>query len=302
MRAVGVSRLVSGVAACAVCVLSLAILASPGSTAKKPPYKYLTKGKTVGVGKRGGTTTWCRGGRRVTSGGVSHDADQGVTLTTAIPVDRRGRKGDKDKKPDDGFKVAVYNHTPDPLPIKVYAICAGKPAAKALIYKKKSESGGLGVANVLRECPGATRVVGGGGATQGAPGDVDIAGFEAWDDSGMTYSGDDGFRMYAHQGTGKLTAVAVCAKGKFAKALKYAQSSDTNTDDGGFKQANCPDGTLVVGGAAQDIDLAIEGRLLQFAPEDDGDSGFLRDNAWIAYVDFQTVAFDEFQATAICHK
>lgn len=299
MALAGISRRV--LAAALIAVLAAALTAAPASAAE---YRYVSKGATVQPGKRAGATAWCRGGRSVLGGGVSQEAEyQEASLGVLMPVDREGRKGDRDHNPDDGFKATVDNHTASPLPVRTYAICVGDPVARKLVYRKGSEASVPGNSNADVECPAGSRVVSGGVSIVGGYDSTAIRTSAPGDLGGDSDDlGDDRWIGYVfHSDAAKVTAHVVCARGKFSKGLRYVVKDGNIGPGQGFQQANCPQGKLVVGGGATGSDLPIYVVLSTDSPEDGGDPGFVRDDSWISYADVET-GIQPLEVTAICHK
>jgi hypothetical protein len=295
----GVRQISSGATAVAVAV---AILTAPAGAAE---YRYSGKTANVQPGERSGPTAKCPRGTRLLGGGVSNDVDTNeLRLASLAPVDSRGRKGDRDRITDDGFKASADNIGADPVAVRTWAICVRGKAGRKLVYRKKSQTadggGGAFVTGPRLPCPGGARVVSGGGSIAGGYATSVLRGSTPDEGpDGDMLPDDEWISYFTHSGTRKATTYAVCAKGSFAKGLRYPAVASNIGPGNSFLQANCPDGKLVVGGGAVSGDIVQSIALTSTAPEDGGDPGFVRDNAWIAYADPE--AIHPFEVTAVCH-
>jgi hypothetical protein len=282
-------------------VAAVAILAAPADAAK---YRYVGKSANVQPGKRSGPTAKCPRGSRLLGGGISNAAITGeLRLASLVPVDARGRRGDRDRIRDDGFKATADNLSGDPIAVRTWAICVRGKTGRKLVYRKKSETadgGGGGVTGPLLPCPAGSRVVSGGGSITGGYGTSVLRG-SAPDEGpdGDMLPDDEWVTYFTHSGTRKATTYAVCAKGSYANGLRYPSVASNIGPFNSFLQANCPDGKLVVGGGSVSGDIVQSIALTSTAPEDGGDPGFVRDNAWISYADPEGI--HPFEVTAVCH-
>jgi len=113
---------------------------------------------------------------------------------------------------------------------------------------------------------------------------------------------DDGWIAYLHHTDfAKVTGYVICAKGAFAKGLKYVRVDGNIGPGQGFQRADCPDGTQVLGGGASGSDIAIQMLLSTDSPADGGDPGSQRDDAWISRADPDS-GVAPLEVDAICHK
>ncbi len=227
----------------------------------------------------------CPNGTHVISGGMgTFNGYGGILLTGSYPYDG----SDKDKAPDDGWKVDVTNR--GGLETAANALCSPQT------YKYVSEdfkfprfNDGTGTV----ACPYGTHVICGGGRAGTLIGLLPDDG----KDSGKTP--DDGFLVHTESGASdktRGTAYATCGKTK----VKYVT---TNTgpigthEEGGEFDARCPTGSDVLGGGAGMNVGHRDGAINSLFPRTD------TIQAWGAYLDNYDIAnLHSGKVVAVCES
>jgi hypothetical protein len=160
--------------------------------------------KKISAGKAGRATAKCPQGARVTGGGGTAP---GNVITGSHPVDL----GDRDERPDDGWRVRGFAATA--MKLKAIAICS--PGATA--YRTSSVSVGPGTStpvSPLPECPDAKHVVGIGGAITGNQSEVRFNAARSADGGDANAVPDDrvlvNFGNQASTPAKTATAFAIC--------------------------------------------------------------------------------------------
>jgi hypothetical protein len=219
-------------AACATIAAALALAAAPAGAA----ITHVEIDKTF-TGP-GSIKAPCPGGSHVISGGMgTFNGYGGILLTGSYPYDG----GDRDAKPDDGWKVDVTNR--GGLETAADALCSKQtwryPSADFRFPRFDDGTGTVA-------CPSGTHVVGGGGRAG------TLIGLLPGDGKDSDKSPDDRFTVHTESGaTGKTkgTAYAICGKSKPEYVTTKTGAIGTHEEGGEF-DAECPSGSAVLGGGA----------------------------------------------------
>ncbi len=232
----------------------------------------------------------CPKGQHVFGGGVSAHASS-VVLVASFPFDGK----DRDKRPDDGWRVRVDNRDAATT-AHVAAVCA----ARQPTYRTQSFKAVPGDQSTSSALCGHGRHVTGGGVDYAPPaGDGLIADtFPGTRREWAVYIDNYGAKRLP------ATAYATCAKGDFKKVRGgFFQVPAFGALDG---SAECPGGKQATGGGVlseynDGPDYDTSGINTSF-PIDGGDADLAPDDAWRA----QTVSFASgevfSEAMAICVK
>ena len=227
----------------------------------------------------------CPGNQHVISGGMGTvNGYGGILLTGSYPYDG----SDKDKAPDDGWRVEVTNR--GGLETAANALCSPQS------YKYASEDFKFprfddGTGTVA--CPSGTHVVGGGGDAG------TMIGLLPGDGKDGDKLPDDKFTVHTESGASgktKGTAYATCGKSKPKYVTTKTPPIGTH-DEGGEFDAVCPTGSDVLGGGAGMNVGHRDGAINSLFPRVDSIQ------AWGAYLDNYDIAdVHTGKVVAICEK
>ncbi|MFN8112279.1 MAG: hypothetical protein U0R51_03675 [Solirubrobacterales bacterium] len=227
----------------------------------------------------------CPDGTHVASGGMGTvNGYGGILLTGSYPYDA----GDKDKAPDDGWKVDVINR--GGLLVAANALCSDqnwKYASDDFKFPRFDDGTGT-VA-----CSSGTHIVGGGGRAG------TMIGLLPGDGKDGDKLPDDKFTVHTESGATektKGTAYAVCGKAK-PKYVTTKTTPITPHNEGGEFDAICPSGHDVLGGGAGINVGHRDGAINSLFPRVDSIQG------WGTYLDnYDSAASHTGKVVAICEK
>jgi hypothetical protein len=132
----------------------------------------------------------CPDGRHVTGGGLVDEPTELARLLGSVPFD----DGDRRRKPDDGWRVRLFNFAKPDAEVDAYAICA---RGLSLAYRRATQEltpPGLGVP--VAACRRTEAVVGGGGAISGGGAAAFLNEVAPLDRGDADAVPDDGFITY----------------------------------------------------------------------------------------------------------
>ena len=180
----------------------------------------------------------CPGDMHVISGeSGTFNGYGGILLTGSYPYDG----GDKDSSPDDGWKVDVTNR--GGLEVEVDALCSNQKWTYVhKDFKFPRFNDGTGTV----ACPSGTHVISGGGRAG------TLIGLLPGDGKDSDKSPDDKFTVHTESGATATTtgvAWATCGRAKPEYVTTKTPAIGTHEEGGEF-DAQCPDGSQVLGGGA----------------------------------------------------
>jgi hypothetical protein len=227
----------------------------------------------------------CPAGTHVISGGMGTvNGYGGLLLLGSFPYDG----GDKDKTPDDGWKVEVTNRGGEET--EADALCSPQKFQYAdEDFKFPRFNDGTGTV----ACPKDTHIISGGGDAG------TLIGLLPGDGKDSDKAPDDKFTVHTESGaTGKTkgTAWAVCGKTKVKYVTTKTGPIGTHEEGGEF-DAECPSGSNVLGGGAgMNVDHR-DGAINSLFPRVDSIQ------AWGAYLDNYDIAnLHSGKVVAVCSK
>jgi len=227
----------------------------------------------VGVGESRGVEARCGGKRKTTGGGAA----VGGTLG--------GQASPADSGPTLGFSsgrswVATFTNEPSGQSTFVRAsVICGKLEGRVVRKMTVADASPNVELDVRARCPQDTHVTGGGVdyADDSSQSRI-LAPFDGNDDDAKP---DDGWRVVAYPaGSGGVTAIAICARGKYAyrqanTAGPFGETSHV------IDQANCRDDQAVTGGGVNVGGASPTARWVSGGPGDNDFDG-APDDAWKA--------------------
>jgi len=174
--------------------------------------RYREQGRVIPPG-RAKLTAKCPAGTEVLGGGGWVQRAGTSFIRESFPVDL----GDADKRPDDGWRVGVYNGTAMNLGAMVTAICL-KVDRWRLSYRRQVADAvqADNVAHPVVSCPEGSSAAAGGASVERAPGEAWLNATRPVDDgSDADAVPDDGWEAYLYNASGdakKTTAYAICKR------------------------------------------------------------------------------------------
>lgn len=254
--------------------------------------KYVRKSGNEAITGQAKLTTPCPGGTRVIGGGQSNTGGYGdVYEINTHPVDLNA---DKDKVPDDAWRITVFAE--NEATFQSYAICV--PFAVTYVKEKFSPPGaGFTSDELITECPGNKRIVGGG--FEGNPALVEVMSRPSSDKHTYGWAA----RVDSlYSGSQKLTVRAICAR-RVVNVRHTSQVMPPQSQD--VRSRSCLEDERLLGGGQLVYTEWGQGAINSGYPQSD-DNGQAPDDKWVTYGDYYdddgTTLSRILEAYIICEK
>ncbi len=263
-------------------IAGCAFVAAPTAQAK---VIYKTDDGQLLQGQIGVLHAQCPKDSKLVGGGVRSSASFAAVVRSVQSGPSNGLDGDR--KPDDdwGAEYANFNGS-DGEQVSAFAVCVKGNLARDVAYaveKGSASAGDQGFAEA--ECPGRSKVIGGGVGSGGTSGHTlinsTLPGTGSRPDSWRVYMDNSGPNVF------KFEVTATCAKGELARRLSYRSAvRDVAKGTKGYSDVECKPGEIVLaGGASHPLGFSTAYPVSAY-PTDGNDPDGVTGDAWLSYVDY----------------
>jgi hypothetical protein len=254
--------------------VALGLIATPASAAvfDSGGVKYVRKDGNSAITGQAKLTTRCPGGTRVIGGGQSNTGGYGdVHEVNTHPVDL---STDRDKVPDDAWRVTVVAE--NAATFHSYAICA--PFTVTYVKETFAPPGtGFQSNELITECPGDKRIVGGG--FEGDPAVFEITSRP----SSIQQTYGWAARVDSHySGSEQIVVHAICAR-RNIRVRHTSQVMPPQSQD--VRSRACLESERLLGGGQLIYTEWGESAINSGYPQSD-DDGQAPDDKWVTYGDY----------------